>query len=248
MVPNVVIGQATRLPIQHVVVIYARGDSPVGLTPEAKPRGDLPDTFASLHHPVGDDAGTVHLGPGRAVTLDFVRTLERSLGRSLQPEFLPEYVLARTPDVTVWWSPARLRTLFWREGSSLAAMDGQDVPVPALLWRLTTDGGLAVRALATSSRPEVATPCYVAPLWNVNDAGIVCQGSMKTPRSRGVGSLRAWEDAVFGAQFTHAQAQNATRMKGGLTALWKSLKGKKRFPAAELLDAGTALSFIRGVW
>ena len=61
--------------------------------------------FASLHRVKQADDGVPYLAPGEPLTTAFVRALAQGLGAQVKPEILPDNVLARTPDMLVWWSP-----------------------------------------------------------------------------------------------------------------------------------------------
>ena len=70
-------------------------------------RGGGDGAFASLHQVKQAENGIPYLAPGEAVTTAFLRTLAQGLGAQVKPEILPDNVLARTPDMLVWWSRAR---------------------------------------------------------------------------------------------------------------------------------------------
>ena len=60
--------------------------------------------------------GIPYLTPGEAVTTAFLRTLAQGLGAQVKPEILPDNVLARTPDMLVWWSRPRAAGHVLRRG------------------------------------------------------------------------------------------------------------------------------------
>ena len=76
-------------------------------------RGGGDGAFASLHQVKQAENGIPHLTPGEALTTAFLRTLAQGLGAQVKPEILPDTVLARTPDMLVWWSLPRLRVMFF---------------------------------------------------------------------------------------------------------------------------------------
>ncbi len=186
--------------------------------------------------------------PWVPVTMEFVEQLARGLGSDLPREILPAHVLCRTHEVVSWWTPPAVRTLFFTM-KGMEALDGEDFPVPALLWKLELkDRRLFVRALAGDERPEGKTPLFVAPFLNVYEKGLVCQGSMRRPQSVDLGTLHEWERGFFGAAGSSQLTDKATTRKGQLPALWKSLKGKKSFPRRALRKAGqTATEFLQEV-
>lgn len=202
--------------------------------------GGLGRTYASVHPvEVARVGARPVLGAGKPVTQSFVRRLVRGLGQELVCEFLPDQVLYRSHDLIVWWTPAQTRTLFFRAGSELAKVDGDDFPIPPLVWAVNASG-LSVRALAENARPRPETPLMVAPFWNTEPAGGgVCQGTMERPEERSPATIGAWVDGYFRAQFTHGYGGGRlTTHPKDVIGLWRELAGsKKPFPPRYLAPA-----------
>ena len=161
----------------------------------------------------------------------------------MAPEFLPENVLARTPDIMVWRSRAQRRVMFFGGGSEESlSLNGRMYPHPALVFKVSGHE-LFVRALEINARPCANTPLKTAPYWNTNGQGLVCQGSMRVPDEVNVDSIGGWEDAYFSSEFTHASgAIRLTNHSGGFFGLWSSLAdGPEQFPTAFLTDANQTL-------
>jgi PRTRC genetic system protein B len=198
--------------------------------------------FASLHRVKQADDGVPYLAPGESLTTAFVRTLAQGLGAQVEPEILPDNVLARTPDLLVWWSPPQRRVMFFGGTDQEARkLNGLVFPHPTLVFKLVGKD-LFVRAMATTSRPGPETPLKTAPYWNTDSRGLVCAGSMRVPESSGIASIPEWQDAYFQSEFTYAAgAVRLTSHPGGFIGLWKGLAGRKRFPAHYLTDAGETL-------
>src|SRR5438128_1032746 len=92
------VGGEAAFTLRHAVLVY----------------GDERRSFATLHQPVPAEAGGAPaLGPGRAVSTAFLKGLAGQLGASLPAEVLPDNVLVRTPDVTLWWRPRSVAPLFY---------------------------------------------------------------------------------------------------------------------------------------
>lgn len=187
------------------------------------------------------------LREGQLLTMSFLATLAEGLGSRLAPEFLPPSVVCRTPHLICWWSPAQLRTMFFRSTSKLFRVNGRKFPTPALLWRLS-GRELHVRALASDERPTHDTKLFVAPFWNTNNEGLVCQGSMARPDAIDANTIDLWAQAYFASEFTHDYgAIRLTRHPRGFDGLWVELAGKKSFPPEYLQPAKqSAEEFIRG--
>jgi PRTRC genetic system protein B len=203
-------------------------------------RGGGDGAFASLHRVKQREHGIPYLTPGEALTTAFLRTLVQGLGAQVKPEILPDNVLARTPDMLVWWSRPRRRAMFFGGTDEEARkLNGLIFPHPALIFKVA-DKDLFVRAVATSSRPSPKTPLLTAPYWNTYVR--VCPGSMRVPDTPDVASIAQWEDAFFQSEFTHAAgAVRLTSHPGGFIGLWRSLVGRQRFPVQYLTDASETL-------
>jgi PRTRC genetic system protein B len=221
------IGANSEFKLSEAVLVYRAGGG---------------GAFASLHRVKQADDGVPYLAPGEPLTTAFVRTLALGLGAQVKPEIYPENVLARTPDMLVWWSPLQQRIMFF-DGTDEEArkLNGLIFPHPALVFKVAGKD-LFVRATATISRPGPETKLKTAPYWNTDSHGLVCVGSMRVPESSDITSIPAWEDAYFQSSFTHAAgAVRLTSHPGGFIGLWKGLAGRKRFPVRYLTDAGEAL-------
>jgi PRTRC genetic system protein B len=205
-------------------------------------RGGGNGAFASLHQVKQAENGIPYLTPGEALTTAFLLTLAQGLGAQVKAEILPDNVLARTPDMLVWWSRPRQRVMFFGGTDEEARkLNGLIFPHPALIFKVAGKD-LLVRATATNSRPGPDTLLKMAPYWNTDSRGLVCAGSMRVPESSDVASIPAYGDAYFQSEFTHAAgAVRLTSHPGGFIGLWRGLAGRKRFPVKYLIDAGETL-------
>jgi PRTRC genetic system protein B len=202
--------------------------------------------MATVHGVVqkGTD-GTPLLGPGQLLSTVALRDLAKQLGTSCPVEFLPEDVVARTPELVAWWTPAKIQPMFFRDGSELAGISGKLFPHPALLF-VVRNGVLFVRALPNNRRPDHDTKLAAAPYWNIDSNGAVCAGTMRAPKSLTIASIPAWQKAFFQSEFTHpGGAGRLTKRKGGTAALWKSLAGKKIFPRSTLIAMEPLNEYLR---
>ncbi len=193
--------------------------------------------MATVHGVVQKETdGTPLLGSGQLLSTAALRELTKQLGTSCPAEFLPETVVARTPDLIAWWTPVAVRPMFFRDKSELASISGRLFPHPALLF-VVRGNVLYVRACCASRRPGPDSKLAAAPYWNIGGDGAVCAGTMRTPKSLTVTSIAAWQQAFFQSEFTHPGCGGRlTKRRGGTGALWKSLAGKKRFPLSTLIE------------
>jgi PRTRC genetic system protein B len=176
--------------------------------------------FASLHQVKQAENGIPYLTAGEALTTAFLRTLAQGLGAHVKPEILPDNIMARTPDMLVWWSRPQRRVMFFGGVDKEARkLNGLIFPQPALIFKVT-GRDLFVRAVATSSRPSPETPMKTAPNWNTDSRGLVCAGTMRVPESSDIASMPRWQDAYFQSEFTHAAgAVRLTSHPGGFIGL-----------------------------
>ena len=210
-------------------------------------RNDHGNRFMATVHGVvqKETDGTPLLGSGQLLSTAAQRELTKQLGPSCPAEFLPDNIVARTPELIAWWAPAAIRPMFFRDGSELARISGKLFPHPALLF-VARNGTLFVRALPSNHRPGPDTRLATAPYWNIDSNGAVCAGTMRAPKSLTVGSIAAWQQAFFQSEFTHpGGAGRLTKRKGGTAALWKSLAGKKLFPRPTLIEAEPLEDYLR---
>ncbi len=204
--------------------------------------------MATVHGIVqSQSSGAPVLGAGQLLTTAVLRELARTLGTACPAEFLPEQVVARIPELLAWWTPAMIRPMFFRTGSELADVSGQRFPHPALLF-VVRNGVLYLRALRSNQRPSAETKLYAAPYWNIGNDGPVCAGTMRAPKSAGVTTMAAWEQAFFQSEFTHpGGAGRLTKRRGGTAALWTDLAGKQSFPTATLIPTESLSAYLRGL-
>lgn len=226
------IGANREFKLSEAVLIYRSG-------------GD--GAFASLHKVQQGQDGAPYLAAGEPLTTAFVRTLAEGLGARVKPEILPDNILARTPDLLVWWFRPRQRVMFFGGTDEEAQkLNGLIFPHPALVLKVLGKD-LFVRALATNSRPTHDSPLKTAPYWNTDSRGLVCPGTMRVPDSSDVSSIPQWEAAYFQSEFTHAAgAVRLTKHCEGFVGLWKGLVGKRKFPVRHLTDARETLAEFVG--
>lgn len=222
------VGARRNFTLQSAVLIYRDGSS----------------AFATVHEIRTSAEKAPYLSPGQPVTNGFLRELAKGLEGSCAPVVLPENILAKTADVTVWWSSACRRVMFFGDANrKVKTLSGSVFPHPALVFKVA-GRELYVRALSENQRPSACTALRTAPYWNTDGPeGRVCLGSMRVPSDASVQSFAEWEKAYFVSEFTHPSGTvRLTSHPGGFVALWASLaRCKKAFPAKFLTDAKQTL-------
>jgi PRTRC genetic system protein B len=210
---------------------------------------DGQEAFATVHEPKNSpDGGAPYLDAGEPLTIDFLKQLAKGLGQTVAREILPANVLARTPDMMVWWTRQQRRVMFFSESSDGRTLNGHLFPQPPLVFRVC-GSELAVRALAENKRPRSDTPLMFAPYWNCDGAGRVCQGSMRAPGKLCLEVMKPWERAFFESEFTHAAiGARLTTHPEGFLGLWRDLADSEAvFPAESLVKSGDTLeAFVQG--
>jgi PRTRC genetic system protein B len=219
---DVRIGDTRTFALKQALLLYQEGNR----------------AFATLHEVKSLPDGPPYLCAGQPVTTGFLQTLAKGLGANMAAEVLPENILARTPDLIAWWSPAQRRLMFFGGGQAeTAKLNGRMYPHPPLVF-VIYERELFVRALAENCRPKNDARLRNAPYWNTDAQGRVCLGSMRVPEELSVSTISAWEAAYFASEFTHPSgAVRLTTHSGGFLGLWSTLGGRKRFPARFLADS-----------
>ncbi|MGB6132823.1 MAG: PRTRC system protein B [Acidobacteriaceae bacterium] len=205
-------------------------------------------SFITWHSVTAQQQGPPLLGPAQPLTTAFIEDLAESLSGGSTAEVLPENVLAKTDRMMAWWTPRRVRRMFFENaGGKAQQLNGKLFPQPPLVWRVA-HGDLKIRALCENKRPNAKTTLAVAPFWNLSDDGRVCLGTMRCPESASVASIGAWEQGFYESAFTHANVGRLTRHEGGHDALWAELAVKGRlFPTDALIRLPETLTqFIQG--
>jgi PRTRC genetic system protein B len=226
------IGENHRFELQEALLIYRDRQSSFITRHDVTARKDAPPT----------------LGAAQPLTVAFIESLMRSLSGSVQAEVLPANILAKADRMIVWWTPAKLRQMFYENSEGKAAeLNGRIFPQPPLVWRVS-NGELNIRALTENKRPDGSTKLAVAPFWNLSDDGRVCTGTMRRPDSATVAASPAWERGFYESAFTHANVGRLTRHESGFDGLWSDLAGKRnRFPLETLIVLPQTLAqFVRG--
>jgi len=205
-------------------------------------------SFITWHTVTTQKKGPPLLGPAQPLTTAFIDALAESLSGGARAEVLPENILAKTDRMITWWTPRRVRRMFFENTEGKAQrLNGKIFPQPALVWRVA-QGDLKIRALCANKRPNAKTTLAVAPFWNLSDDGRVCLGSMRCPESAAVASIGAWEQGFYESAFTHANVGRLTRHEGGHDVLWAERAGGRRpFPTDALIRLPQTLAeFIQG--
>lgn len=114
------IGGSQKMTLTGAVLVYEGGDA----------------AFAAWHPAMRAEEGPPFLGPAEPLTTDFLKGLASVLGAYVAPEVLPENVLVRTAELTVWWTAVQHRTLFFADHSeAVRDLNGRRYPIPPLVFK-----------------------------------------------------------------------------------------------------------------
>lgn len=129
----------------------------------------------------------------------------------------------------VWHTPPRKMQLFFINQLSIPCGKAW---VPSLLWKASkTD--LHIYALTGISRPNLKTPLYYAPFFNIYEDGRVCMGTVDTLITTNLSLeafMKAWEKYFFNSYFSH-MIGGVAPIQGNIVQLWQQqISTNRRFP------------------
>jgi PRTRC genetic system protein B len=170
-----------------------------------------------------------------AKLLDVSEELSRSY---LKPVgLLPKNVLFINPErngFAIWHTPPQKTTLFFQGGLTL--QDGE-YQIPALVWKANKNT-LWVFAVMGDELPELDTPLYDAPFFNIYQDGKVCMGTVDIDINENSSLetfMAQWHEYFFRSKFSHLIG-NQSPVKGNIIQLFQSLTGgKRKFPQKVLI-------------
>jgi PRTRC genetic system protein B len=140
----------------------------------------------------------------------------------------------------VWHTPPQGVSLFFTD--SLGIISGK-TKIPALLWKATKES-IQVFAMKGKAKPNVKTPLYYAPFFNLSADGRVCMGTVNIDIDRQTcleDFMAKWESYFFNSYFTHTLG-NHRHCKGNLIQLWQEqVRTGRDFPQDELVKNGRTL-------
>jgi PRTRC genetic system protein B len=143
----------------------------------------------------------------------------------------------------VWFTPTQTVQLLFKP--ELGIENGL-AEIPPMVWKATKTE-LSVWALAKNIYPNLNTPIYFAPFFNIYDYGKVCMGnvSMKiSPQCALEEFMESWKIAFFQSKFSHL-IRSTSPVDGNIILLWKELVGTNQpFPLKKLIKANKKLKDI----
>lgn len=181
-------------------------------------------------HPIGTDKhGVPHLEAGQGMTQDCIEALCKKVLPSLVSNkgWIDKNLLAYgsgTSGPLVFFRPSVRRPIYFGRGAPLKS---GVAPWPAMVM-VASPGELSVYVVRGDQRPDLKTPLYCAPFYNVYYNHKVCIGQSKIPPNCPPSSIDGWSEAFYKSAFTHPNANNEDFLRQGtLEKLWGSCSRAK---------------------
>lgn len=193
------------------------------------------------HHNIDKDGKP---GAAKPLTEQLLRNIsiavadKRAMQSASLRHLLPENILLHDSrigrHILAWYEPPQVQVIKMAQGK----VKTYTIPFPALLY-VAKDRDIHIYALKTGrKRPQLNTPVFKAPCFNIYADSSVCMGDIitKTDGVEDIMELKTrWLKAFWSGKFTHELEQNPCRTN--LTKLYNSLRKKRIFPIRELLPA-----------
>lgn len=201
--------------------------------------------FATLHDVALSESGKPKILAGKPLTLAASRGILAGLSRDAHGgSFLPECVLMASADELMWYEPPQVRHLGFKRSTqfpkrSPGTMAGH-APTPGVIFHVG-ESIWRVFAFKGKGRPSPETPLFHAPTLNTYEDGGICVGTVRTPGATTAECIRAWSDAFWRSNFTHANYDNVVQYQGDAPALWRDAiagRFRGRFPSRVLKPHG----------
>jgi PRTRC genetic system protein B len=184
-----------------------------------------------------DDRGHHLLGPAvpdRQADLDLIRG---ALGNRLT--LTHPHVIASNSSHLLYWLPAGVRELHFTAkyagANSIDRLSRLPIPHPPLLFAVRA-GQLRVYALHRDARPDLDTPLYKAPYWNIFPHGIMCNGTVPV---RDLNAVTCTPEQVaalfFDSKFSGASRQQLSNHPSSHEAMWQDAMRQGHFDPAWLV-------------
>lgn len=170
-----------------------------------------------------------------AKALDSTKELAKAF---LKPKgLLPKNVLHLNPSETgsaLWYTPPQERQMFFVK--RLGISNGI-AKLPALLWKA---GKRDLRIFALKSKPEINTPLFHAPFFNLHDDGLVCMGTVSIEINNQTSLedfIQSWEHYFFNSNFSHMISDHSP-VKDNIVQLWQEqINTQREFPKETLIKS-----------
>jgi PRTRC genetic system protein B len=200
-------------------------------------------------HPFRKNGNNHVIGEGRIAQMKDIEKLIDIYKPSEELELLPENILIKTAQLTMWTVKGEVRDMLFKS-------EKITVPYPDLIFAFAKNKLFIFAYKAKKNeRPTLETQLYNAPLMNIYSDGGLCFGDTVPPAVATNSNLKEYESALFDTRYSHINHDYTFNMKRDertsteeCMKQWKALSKHKKFPVRLLRSNHKTLSgFIRMV-
>lgn len=210
--------------MKHSVPIISEGDTTLHLERAVLLyRSNRGDVYATAHPIQIDAKGQQRKTIGAGVPMsqaDLAAFAQAVSAATAFSGFLPGNLLFTSPNLLAWWTPAAVRTTWFKSNIEGNLNAHGPAAHPPLVF-IATPSDWFVFALRENERPSPGTRLCHAPHFNVWNGGRICTGNVELPPAISADAISRYEDAFFRSNFTHPNRQDAVKHKGGARKLWR---------------------------
>lgn len=210
--------------MNHLVKVLGDADSELNLERALLLYTSNYGQVYATSHPIDLDPEHPHrrvIGAGVPLTKSALASFAAAVGTATAYSgFIPKNLVYTSSNVLAWWTPAAIRTTWFRCTDASIGEQFGPTAHPAMVF-VVTAGDWYVFAIHDDIRPDESTPLFHSPHFNVWEHGRICTGNVKLPPSPTAAAISEFERCFFQSRFTHPNRDGAVRYKGGMKALWR---------------------------
>jgi PRTRC genetic system protein B len=208
----------------HLVNILSAGETTLDLVSALLLYQSRDGHVYATTHPINLDADQPHrkiIGAGVPLTKTGLAAFAQAVSTATAfSGFLPANLLYTSPNLIAWWTPAAIRTT-WFKSNDPALLTGHGAAAHPPLVFVAVPDDWYVFALRKDERPAPGTRLCHSPHFNVWDGGRICTGNVDLPAAVDAAAITRYEEAFFRSHFTHPNRKKAVKYKGGMKQLWR---------------------------
>lgn len=158
---------------------------------------------------------------------------------------IPENVIFDSDQLLVWYKRRFVDTMWFRIGNKPQHLIVEWPPI--LFAACKNRHAMYVFALGKNTRPNEDSVLYNAPFMNINDRGLLCQGTAHLPHEISVGCLAECEATLLDSQFTHVNHEYTFSHPTNSNSHFKFWKSKARNRKQEPIRLSTKELSLAGM-
>lgn len=186
-----------------------------------------------------------HWQEGKPFTKDALKGVAMALGND---SFEPMKIKGLLPDnllyfkqtffnhTLIWYLPPVKRKLHFTKELKI---DAGEIWLPGLIFAVTQDS-LYVVAYKGNTKPQIDTPLFKAPFYNIYQYAEVCMGDIKESKKKPVlqDEIQRWENRFFNSYFSHFLDSKVIKSGINLQLVYQQqLKHGSVFPEEHLVPS-----------